>query len=213
MLGERHTGERGTVRNNSGLPVHQSGPGLGRANSSINGQPKTGGLPTNPFSQPKTGQGLGQSPSGGEAAVPSSLDPIKSNRNKHPNRHRSCGCFTLVGQSLKTDETLYQRLNCKTWTCKDCGRKKAKRYKHAIRSVAEELRLQRFITLTLDPDRIEGDPIVHLHESFNKLRTYLRRKFGRAPKYIAVLEFHKNGKPHLHILIDRFIEQAWLSAA
>jgi hypothetical protein len=126
MLGERHTGERGTVRNNSGLPVHQSGPGLGRANSSINGQPKTGGLPTNPFSQPKTGQGLGQSPSGGEAAVPSSLDPIKSNRNKHPNRHRSCGCFTLVGQSLKTDETLYQRLNCKTWTCKDCGRKKGK---------------------------------------------------------------------------------------
>jgi len=34
-----------------------------------------------------------------------------------------------------------------------------------------------------------------------------------APKYIAVLEFHENGKPHLHVLIDRFVEQAWLSAA
>ncbi|PYX04781.1 MAG: hypothetical protein DMG88_23675 [Acidobacteria bacterium] len=79
--------------------------------------------------------------------------------------------------------------------------------------MAEQLKLQRFLTLTLDPDKIEGDPVAHLRHTFNKLRTYLRRKFGSAPKYIAVLEFHDNGKPHLHVLIDRFIEQAWLSAA
>jgi hypothetical protein len=55
--------------------------------------------------------------------------------------------------------------------------------------------------------------VVYLRQTFNKLRTYLRRKFGSSPKYIAVLEFHESGKPHLHVLIDRFIEQAWLSAA
>jgi hypothetical protein len=69
------------------------------------------------------------------------------------------------------------------------------------------------VTLTLDPRRVQGDPVVYLRNTFNKLRTYLRRRFGSAPKYIAVLEFHQNGSPHLHILIDRFIEQAWLSAA
>jgi hypothetical protein len=75
------------------------------------------------------------------------------------------------------------------------------------------MKLQRFITLTLDPEKIEGDPVVYLRNTFNKFRTYLRRKYGSAPKYIAVLEFHENGKPHLHILVDRFIEQAWLSIA
>src|SRR5207248_10971915 len=28
--------------------------------------------------------------------------------------------------------------------------------------------------------------------------------------YIRVLEFQKNGNPHFHILIDRFIPQAWI---
>ena len=60
-------GKRSAVRVNSGLPVYQSGPGLGRANNSTNNQPKAGGLPANFISQPKTGRGLGQSPSGGES--------------------------------------------------------------------------------------------------------------------------------------------------
>ena len=208
-----YMGKRNAVRNNSGLPVHQSGPGLGRANNSTNSQPKAGGLPANISSQPKTGRGLGQSPSGGAAAVPSSLDPIRSNRNKLAGRNSYCGLFTLVGRSLDGSETQYQRLNCKSWNCRYCGPRRARRYKHAIRATAEQLKLQRFLTLTLDPQKIQGDPVVYLRSTFNKLRTYLRRKFGCAPKYVAVLEFHQNGNPHLHVLIDRFVEQAWLSTA
>jgi hypothetical protein len=205
-------GKRGAVQINSGLPVHQSGPGLGRTNNSSDSQAKTGGLPTN-LSQPKTGRGLGQSPSGGEAAVPSSLDPVKTNRNRPSQRKPYCGIFTIAGQSLTGQETQFHRLNCKSWGCSYCGPRRARRYKHAIRTIAEEQQLQRFVTLTLDPDKIEGDSVVYLRETFNKLRTYLRRKFRNAPNYIAVLEFHQNGKPHLHVLIDRFIQQAWLSAA
>ena len=79
-------GKRGAVRNNSGLPVHQSGPGLGRANNSINSQPKAGGLPSN-LSQPKTGRELeGSALVGREAPVPSSLVPIRTNRNKPTQR-------------------------------------------------------------------------------------------------------------------------------
>src|ERR1700693_1013916 len=80
-------GKRGAVRNNSGLPVHQSGPGLGRANNSTDSQPKAGGLPSNLFSQPKTGRELeGSALVGREAPVPSSLDPIRSNRNRPTQR-------------------------------------------------------------------------------------------------------------------------------
>jgi hypothetical protein len=219
MLHDRQTGKRGAVRiANSGLPVDHSGPGLGVGPTT----PPTAGRkpeacpPTflSP-SQQKSGQGSGgEVPGGGEAAVPSSLDPIRSNRNRPTKRKPYCGCFTLAGQSLTGQETQYQRLNCKTWGCSHCGPRRAKRYRHGIRAVAEQLKLQRLVTLTLDPEKIQGaDPVVHLRLTFNKLRTYLRRKCGSAPKYIAVLEFHENGKPHLHVLIDRFIEQAWLSAA
>src|SRR6266705_2772445 len=215
MLGDRHTGKRGAVRNNSGLPVDHSGPGLGRANNSSDSQPKAGGLPTRYFfSQPKSGQGSGDGvPGSGEAVGSSSLDLDKTNRNRPKQKNPYCGQFTLVGKSLTDNKTQFQRLKCKCWSCSLCGPRRARRYRYGIRAAAEQLKLQRFLTLTLDPDKIEGDPVVHLRETFNKLRTYLRRKFGSAPKYIAVLEFHDNGKPHLHVLVDRFIEQAWLSAA
>jgi hypothetical protein len=210
-------GKRGAVRVNSGQPVDHSGPelGVGPTTPATAGRKPEACPPDSKISsQHKSGQGSGDGvPGGGEAAVPSSLDPIRSNRNKLAGRNSYCGLFTLVGQSLVGQETQYQRLNCKCWNCRYCGPRRARRYKHAIRATAEQLKLQRFVTLTLDPGKVQGDPVVYLRNTFNKLRTYLRRKFGAAPKYIAVLEFHQNGNPHLHILIDRFIEQAWLSAA
>lgn len=86
-------------------------------------------------------------------------------------------------------------------------------YRDAIRRSAERLRLTRFITLTLDKNKICGDPVSYLRECFTKWRVSLWRKYGQAPQFIAVLEFHKDGTPHLHILIDRYIEQAWISTS
>jgi len=216
MIGDiRKMGKRGAVRNNSGLPVDHSGPGLevGPTTPPTAGRKPEACPPSLPF-QHKSGQGSGDGvPGGGGAAVGSSLDHVRSNRNKPSGRNFFCGCFTLAGQSLTSQDIQFQRLNCKCWGCSFCGPRRAKRYRHAIRKAAEHLGLQRFVTLTLDPEKIGDDPVVYLRETFNKLRTYLRRKFGVAPKYIAVVEFHENGKPHLHILIDRFIEQKWLSMA
>jgi len=48
---------------------------------------------------------------------------------------------------------------------------------------------------------------------FNKFRVSLLRKFKCTVNYIAILEFHKSGIPHLHVLIDRFIAQRWISEA
>jgi hypothetical protein len=208
-------GKRGEVRKNSGLPVDHSGPGLGvgPTTPSTAGRKPEACPPISP-SQHNSGQGSGDGvPGGGAAAVPSSLDPVRSNRNRPTQKPWYCGRFTLAGRSSSSLQTEYHRLNCKSWGCRYCGPRRARRYKHAIRATAEQLKLQRFLTLTLDPHRVQGDPVVYLRNTFNKLRTYLRRRFGSAPNYIAVLEFHQNGNPHLHILIDRFIEQAWLSAA
>jgi hypothetical protein len=67
--------------------------------------------------------------------------------------------------------------------------------------------------LTLDPSRIEGDPVPYLNRAFGKLRIYLKRHLGFSPQYIRVLEFQKNGNPHLHILIDSYVKIEWIRKA
>lgn len=58
--------------------------------------------------------------------------------------------------------------------------------------------------------RVQIESIKHIRQCWSKLRVYLRRRYGVAPKYIAILEFQKaTGLAHLHIVIDRYIEQAW----
>src|SRR5262249_49769699 len=41
----------------------------------------------------------------------------------------------------------------------------------------------------------------------------LKRAFGQRVEYIAVLEHHKSGVAHLHVLIDRYIPKEWLDRA
>ena len=108
------------------------------------------------------------------------------------------------------------RVMCKSYGCSVCGPRKAVRLRKAIASKALELSLTRFLTLTLDPKRIPpgADPVKYIRgEVWAKFRTYLKRKHGRVVVYIAVLEFTKAGVPHLHVLVDRYIPQAWISRA
>lgn len=58
--------------------------------------------------------------------------------------------------------------------------------------------------------RVQRRSVPHIRKCWAKLRVYLHRGFGEAPKYVAVLEFQKTtGLAHLHIVIDRYIDQAW----
>ena len=145
----------------------------------------------------------------------SSLDEIQNNRNtgipesfQQLGRNRNCGVWTIVGCDGVVQR--FHRLNCRTWGCCYCGPKKAKRYRYLIGHLAEREKLTRFLTLTLDPSKVEGDSVRYLRGVFNKFRLYLRRKYGAPVKYIAVLEFHKSGIAHLHLLVDRFIPWDWI---
>lgn len=145
----------------------------------------------------------------------SSLDEIQNNRNigipqsfQSLGRNRNCGMWTIVGSDGVRQR--FHRLNCKTWGCCYCGPRKAKLYRYRIGQLAEREELTRFLTLTLDPAKIEGNSVRYLRGVFNKFRLYLRRKYGTPVKYIAVLEFHKSGVAHLHLLVDRFIPWDWL---
>jgi hypothetical protein len=128
-------------------------------------------------------------------------------------RGKHCGQFTVRGRVPNSPEIRFHRVNCQSWNCSYCAPRRAKRIKHAIRATAEARQLRRFLTLTLDPTKIEGDPIRYLNAAFAKFRVYLQRHHGGSPQYIRVLEFQKNGNPHFHILIDRCIEIEWIRNA
>jgi hypothetical protein len=235
------TGKRSADRNNSGQPVNHSGPdlGVGPTSSSTSGRNPEACPPcSRSIDNDGTGDADGsnsswrealersQGKSGGaraelrsEAKQRTSLDSKETNRYTHglaelnkQGRKRYCGTKTLKGNAADSTVSRFIRLDCKTWGCAHCGPKRAKRYKAAIRAVAEREQLNKFLTLTLDPAKIKGSPVRYLRRVFNKFRVYLLRKYGKSIKYIAVLEFQKNGNPHLHVLVDRFIRQRWISA-
>jgi hypothetical protein len=122
----------------------------------------------------------------------------------------------VAGFDPKTGRKVFRRVNCGSWCCSYCGPRKARTAKAQIRHVAEDLGLKYFLTLTLDPKKLGAVSnkmaVKHLRECFNKFRIYLKRQYGGAPSYICVLEFTQAGRPHLHILFDRYISQKWVSS-
>ena len=139
-----------------------------------------------------------------------SLDSSKSNCN------RPCGYLTAVGPVVNggTVTRGYARIFCKKWSCPFCGPWKAKQFTKRVAEEAKAHGLSRFLTLTLDPSKLEpgDDAVKHLKKTWRKFRVYLKRKFKRSVSFIAVMEYHKSGVPHMHVLVDRFIKQSWISA-
>jgi len=165
----------------------------------------------------------GEAPDDGRvAACLSSLDSIKNNRNnvqteaRPTGRGKWCGRWSMHGRNPINGRLCTRRMNCKSWSCSYCGPHRAKMAKKSIRENADALGMRIFLTLTLDPEKIQfiADPMVatrHIKKCWNKFRTYLKRYYGVVPRFITVLEFTKSGTPHLHVLLDRYIPQAWVS--
>lgn len=132
--------------------------------------------------------------------------------NKTANK-KGCGRFTVQGKIKDEELWGFSRLLCKKWSCPVCGPKNARKLRGAINRVAEDKNLKRFLTLTLDPSKYEGDSVQYINNCWKKLRVYLSRKYGQKISFIRVLEFHKSGHAHFHILIDRFIPFEWIKSA
>lgn len=141
---------------------------------------------------------------------PSSLDSSKHNRNKPCSRRAAKGTIDEDGKTL----VAYTRLYCKGWTCPVCGPKKAAFLTRQIVARAQEHGLSRFLTLTLDPKHApEKDQVPYIREVWRKFRVYLKRETKRTVSFISVVEFHKSGLPHLHVLVDQYLPQRWISGA
>jgi len=115
----------------------------------------------------------------------------------------------------------FARADCKRIRCPRCGPRRAAKYRHRVVELAIEHKLTRFLTLTLDPAKLDfvGDDdeasqsLDYIKKCWAKFRVYLGRNFeGRKLQFICVAEFHKNnGRAHLHILVNQWIDKTWVS--
>ena len=86
-----------------------------------------------------------------------------------------------------------------------------------IAEIAQEHKLNKMATLTLDPKRIPRGEQTHtdryIRECWRKMRVLLAREFKGSLSFVGVLEFQKNGNAHLHVLLGQYIAQKWLTKA
>lgn len=127
-----------------------------------------------------------------------------------------CGKYSVIGPVKGNSGRIgYKRLRCKSLRCGRCRFPKLHETRNRIAQIASERRLTKFVSLTLDPERIPSGmrSEVYLRDCWRKMRVYLSRRFGKSIDFIAVLEFQQSGVAHLHLLVGVFIPQRWLSEA
>lgn len=137
------------------------------------------------------------------------LDYPKNNRNNF------CGCWSVSGSIQHEGKSVrrFARLRCKRWSCERCGKIRLWQLRKAVIAKASELGLTRFLTLTVDhKDCSPEESVLYIRNAWNKFRTYLKRKYGKSITFISFVEPQKSGHAHLHILVDRYIDQQWISA-
>jgi len=171
----------------------------------------------------RTDSGAGGGPpkssanSGGVGAEPPpGFNYTQHNCNKPRRVGKGCGKRTLVG--LVDGKFVHHRLRCKSYSCAICGPRKIRQVRKRIVKLAVEHQLQRFLTLTLDPKKMQADldapgKIKFLKETWRKMRVSLERKLQHPLVFVSVLELQSNGNPHLHLLVGSYLPKEWISSA
>jgi hypothetical protein len=103
---------------------------------------------------------------------------------------------------------------CNSWDCYCCAhRMRMNLIEELDRLIEERPELRRLLTLTLDPENAPADQEAqhrYLTERFNALRTELSDRYGDL-SYVWVREEGESDNPHLHLLVDRYLDQSELS--
>jgi hypothetical protein len=104
-----------------------------------------------------------------------------------------------------------------SYRCNRCRNPKLKKVRARICEIATEHKLTRMATLTLDrksvPGKFRGRTDRYIRECWREMRNSLARQYGKSLPFVGVLEFQENTAAHLHVLLGRYIPQAWLSQA
>lgn len=156
--------------------------------------------------------------SGADSGSGPSLDLGKNNSTESEtadsDRYDCRDAFgSMFLENLDGDTAPYR---CDSWECYCCGYKMRQNLVEEIQRITRERpELSRMLTLTLDPadaPAAQDEQHKYITERWNALRTRLKREIGDF-SYIWVREEQKNGMPHIHALVSRYLPQSVVSAA
>jgi hypothetical protein len=126
-----------------------------------------------------------------------------------PDRTNTCMCFFCAVKTRAADVQRYLAfpLKCKSWDCPGCRREKAKNYRRRIGLMWDGRGLF-FLTLTYFHSLTPDEAWQNYNVAWNRLRTYLMKRYGRF-EYVRILESHNDSPyPHLHIIVDKLFPAA-----
>lgn len=102
------------------------------------------------------------------------------------------------------------KIPCNSWECPDCAKRKSIILGNRVKNGFQFERV-RLLTVTYSGTKTLDSAIAGLMYSWNRLRGELVRRFGLTKFFWALEGGSKNGRPHLHILINCYIKQRSLS--
>ena len=105
---------------------------------------------------------------------------------------------------------------CKQWQCACCGHRLRMGLIEELERVTEERpELRRLVTLTVgaqgpsDPEQQHG----YITECWDRLKRRIDRRWPGMSYVLIRHEGDENGRAHIHLLVDRYLPQGWLSRA
>lgn len=143
------------------------------------------------------------------------LDSIRGRTILEPLSERhELGCIRHPTFQFYNKEKGYLPFHCGSWHCESCASIKVERVTGDLVRSAYTNNLTKHLTLTLDPEKIEGDPWTYINKVWAKMRVYLSRlskNRHRRLKWQKVVQIQpQTGYPHFHIMLSEYIPFKWL---
>ena len=108
---------------------------------------------------------------------------------------------TVAPDGTYTD--IYTRVCCKAWDCPHCRPIKGRWLQDQIQSVFADSDLH-MLTFTYFQNASKIDVWKSLGKTWNRLLTYMRKHTNNLV-FIRIVEPHASGYPHLHVLVNQYI--------
>jgi len=145
-----------------------------------------------------------------EWAYPSQYD-ARGNGERFCPHYRGLAVFDRLSEAL-----LF--IGCNRYSCSVCGKRLQRRLRKYLERVLSDVKALRMWTFTMT-NRFTADPAEHyrrFREAWKLFTTNLRRCTAlkaeqRKVRFIAVVEAHKSGFWHMHVLVDQYMPYAVLA--
>lgn len=131
------------------------------------------------------------------------------NKERISDMSKICGSYHI--HLIKTpDETtnvqshIIVPVHCKSWDCPTCRPIKARWLRDQMSEYFKDDSIY-LLTLTYFQSSSKESVWKNLGKTWNRLITYIHKNHKKL-KFIRIVEPHKSGYPHLHVIVDQYID-------